>query len=87
MTSHGKDIAFSELSGCITRDDITVNVQIYRLKPNPEWALVVISGDGICTIWDQLFESEDEAFAAFEVAAQDEGMASFLDDGESTTLH
>lgn len=52
-----------------------------------EWALVVISGDGIFTIWDQLFETEDDALMAFEAAAQDEGMASFLDDGETSTLH
>lgn len=57
------------------------------LEPSMEWALVVISGDGIFTIWDQLFETEDDALMAFEAAAQDEGMASFLDDGETSTLH
>ena len=87
MTPLGHDIIFSELSGRLTRDDITVHVQIYQLKPNTEWALVVISMDGICTIWDQLFETDDQAFSAFEIAAQEEGMATFLDDGEISTLH
>lgn len=42
----------------------------------------------MATVWDDLFDSEAEALAAFESTVKEEGIASFLDDGSDTeTVH
>lgn len=73
------NIVHSSLSGLVTIDDITVDVQIYRLEHDPQWALEVINEERTSTTWDELFDSDDDAFAAFEKVVADEGIETFLD--------
>ncbi len=80
MQDRDPNIVYSGLSGPITRDGIIVDVQIYRLEHDPKWALEVINGEGTSTVWDDLFDSDDEAFAAFTATFEEEGMRAFLDD-------
>ena len=82
------DIVIPDLSRRVKIEGVTVHIKIYRLEPDPNWALVVFSEDGFCTIWDELFTTETLAFAAFESTVQDDGMVSFLADGnEEATIH
>jgi len=74
------NIVCSGLSRKVTRDGITVDVQIYRLEHDPQWALEVVNEKGTSTVWDDLFDSDDEAFAAFTLTVEEEGMKAFLDD-------
>nr|WP_221239618.1 hypothetical protein [Sphingomonas xinjiangensis] len=62
-----------------SRDGVTVRVEIYRLEDRPGWALEVVNGEGTSTVWDELFETDDAADAAFRETLAAEGMVAFLD--------
>jgi len=65
------------LSKRITRDGVTVDVQIYRDKNEEGWMLEVVDHVGGSTVWNNRFptdvEAQQEAIATIEA----EGIASF----------
>ena len=63
----------------MTRDGVAVRVEIYRLEGRPGWALEVVNDRGTSTVWDELFDTDDAADAAFRENLAAEGMAAFLD--------
>ena len=77
----------SDLSRVVTLDGVTVSVRIYRQEDQQKWALLVVAEGGTATLWDDPFDTEIEALAAFQIAVQEEGMASFLEDGFPQTIH
>ncbi|WP_375404659.1 hypothetical protein [uncultured Sphingomonas sp.] len=79
MSEREPNIVTSGLSGFITRDGITVEVQIHRLEGQAGWALEVVNANRTSTVWDDLFDTDGEAYAAFLAAAEDEGMITYLD--------
>jgi hypothetical protein len=79
MSERESNIVTSGLSGTVTRDGVTVNVNIYRLEDEPGWVLEVINDKNTSIVWDDLFDTDDEAHAAFLQTASDEGMGTFLD--------
>jgi hypothetical protein len=79
MSERDPNIVTSGLSGSVTRDGITVDVNIYRLEDQPGWTLEVVNAKGTSTVWDDLFNTDDDAYAAFLQAVSDEGMATFVD--------
>lgn len=52
---------------------------IYRLEHDPKWALEVVNQAGTSTVWDDLFDSDDDAYATFRQTVADEGMQAFID--------
>lgn len=87
MPDRDPAIIDSKLSREITADGITVTVHIYRLEHEPGWALEVVNDTGVSTIWDELFDSDQQALDAFELVLADEGIETFLDSGDAETLH
>lgn len=83
MQDRDPNLITSGLSRTITRDGITVEVKIYRLEHDPRWALEVVNENGTSTVWDCLFDTDDEAFAAFELTLEEEGMEAFLDEEDN----
>lgn len=80
------EIIVSPLSGEFTSDDITVEVQIYRLATSEEWSLEVVDADDNSVVWDAVFATDQEAYDAFLEDVRDEGLeAIFATD--QTTLH
>ena len=73
-------IISSRLSGPVTRDGMTVDVQIYRLEGGGEWSLEVVDAEGASTVWDEQFPSDQEAHAEFLRTIKEEGMSTFLRD-------
>jgi len=74
------NIVDSDLSGIVSKDDITVEVFIYRLENEPKWSLEVENDAGTSIVWDDLFDSDDEdAYAEFQQTVEEEGMRAFLD--------
>ena len=73
MPNRDPNIINSPLSRSITRDDITVEVHIYRLEHDPHWALEVVNTNGTSSVWDDLFDTDEEAYAAFEQAVEEDG--------------
>ena len=73
------NIVESSLSRNITLHGVTVEVRIYRLESDPHWALEVVNDAGTSTVWDTQFDTDDDAFTAFQLAVEDEGIETFLD--------
>ena len=69
----------SGLSGIVSKDDITVEVFIYRLENEPKWSLEVVNDAGTSIVWDDLFDSDEDAYAEFQRTVEEEGMRAFLD--------
>ena len=65
----------SPLSGPFSEGGLTVDVRIYRLE-NSKWALEVIDSLGTSTVWDDQFESDEEAKAEFHRCIAEEGIVS-----------
>lgn len=81
MREREPNIVHSGLSGIVSRDDVTVEVFIYRLESEPKWSLEVVNSAGTSIVWDELFASDEDALLEFERTAAEEGMRSFLDNG------
>ena len=73
------NIVQSGLSRTVTVQGATVEVLIYRLEHDPKWALEVVNEAKTSTVWDALFDTDDEALQAFELALAEEGIDAFLD--------
>lgn len=74
-----RDFEHSPLSGEFMRDDVTVDVEIYRTAGTQDpWELAVVSLSSGCTRWQQTFPTEKEAFDAFLAVVNADGMASFV---------
>jgi hypothetical protein len=71
---------YSELSGRKTFGGISVDVQIFRLFFSPLWALEVVTGLGGSLVWNELFDTDEEALTAFEAAAEELGLTHLLSD-------
>ena len=52
-----------------------------RLEHETEWSPEVVYSALTSIVWDELFASDDEAFAKFERTVAEEGMRTFLDKG------
>ena len=79
MADRDPNLITSSLSRAVSRDGVTVRVEIYRLEDRPGWGLEVINDKGTSIVWDELFDTDDAADAAFRETVAVEGMTSFLD--------
>jgi len=79
MTEREPNIVTSGLSRRFTRDGVTVEVCIYRLEDEKEWALEVVNSNGTSLVWDDQFPTDDAANSEFLRAVADDGMDQFLD--------
>ena len=74
-----RKIEHSPLGGSVTRDGVTVQVQIYRFAGiNDAWTLEVIDRVSGQTVWDQAFANDQVAFDTFEDALEEQGIRSFV---------
>ena len=84
--NRGPELVKSSFSGSVTRQAITVRLEIYRLKDDPKWVLEVVNERGTSTVWDDLFDTDGAAYEAFEATVEQEGMGAFLDETETPTV-
>ncbi len=73
------ELVRSSFSGPVTRQAVTVRLEIYRLERDLKWVLEVVNQNGTSTVWDDLFDTDGAAYDAFEAAVEQEGMDAFLD--------
>ena len=70
------EVEFSSLCRPVTRDGLTIRVAIYRVpEHDARWSLEVIDQKDASTVWDDLFDTDEEAYAAFEKALAEEGIS------------
>ena len=76
-----RKIEKSALSGSLTRDGITLQVQIYRFADmNDAWTLEVLDPGTGHTLWDEAFADDAQAYEYFEDAFARRGIRSFTDE-------
>ena len=80
MDDRELNLVTSGRSGRITRDGVSITVEIYRFESEPSWLLEVVNDRGTSIVWDERFATDDLALAASEQVVAEEGMATFLDD-------
>ena len=79
MNSEDPNLVHSGLSRPFTFVGITVEVYIYRLESEPGWTLEVVNKNSTSTVWDMEFDTDSEAFEAFQLVVSEEGMDAFQD--------
>lgn len=78
MSEDDCEFEHSPLSGPVTRDGETVEVEIYRHPGMPErWRMEVVHTSG-CIRWDTTFMTDADARAAFDAMLDAIGMTSFV---------
>jgi hypothetical protein len=72
-------IESSPLCESVTRDGITVRVEIYRIAGRGGgWSLEVIDREGASTVWVDTFANDQDAYDEFYRALGSEGIRSLL---------
>ena len=88
MPDEDPEIEQSPLSGIVTREGVTVRVEIYRLvEGDKSWTLEVVDHEGASTVWDDRFATDKDAFAEFYRTLEVEGIRSFLKEQPGSTKH
>ena len=82
MDQREPNLVRSGLSRMVTNDGVTVEVSIVRLENETEWSLEVVNSSGTSIVWDDLFPSDEDAFAEFKRTVAEEGIRTFLDGGK-----
>ena len=79
--SREPNLVISSLSRTVKRDGTTVEISIYRLEEQTSWTLEVVNSKGTSFVWDDSFDTDEDAYAEFERTVNEEGMKTFLDSG------
>ena len=83
MKDDDVELEYSPLCGEVTRDGLTVNVQIYRVAGDNEgWSLEVVDHKGDSTVWSDLFATDRDAYAEFYKTLEMEGIRSFSEEAK-----
>jgi hypothetical protein len=69
----------SHLSRRMTWEGYVLRVEIYRLDDRPGWTLEVVNEEGTSIVWDDVFDTDRDANAAFRDTLANEGITAFLD--------
>jgi len=80
------EIIMSPLCGKITGDGTTIQVDIYRGEDESGWILEVIDEENASTVWDDPFDTDQEALEAVMEVIEKDGIRSFLED-DSEAIH
>ena len=81
MAVPDRELEFSPLSGRVTRDGVTVQVHIYRFAGTDDgWTLEVVDQEDGSTVWDGSFDTDVEAYEAFEQCIRKDGIRTFTED-------
>ncbi|MEA2913790.1 MAG: hypothetical protein QOJ15_5871 [Bradyrhizobium sp.] len=70
----------SPLSQKISRDGMTLDIQIYRGENDPVWIQEVIDQEGGSTVWEETFQTEQDALNEVFQTIASEGIGCFLRD-------
>ena len=80
------EIVMSPLCREIIEDDTRIQVDIYRGEVDSGWILEVIDEENASTIWDEPFDTDQDALDAVMKVIEHDGIRSLLD-GEFEEIH
>ena len=78
MEDSDPNIVTSGLSRTVTHAGVSVDLGIYRLEHDSKWAMEVVNQAGTSTVWDEQFDTDEEAHREFLRTIEEEGMEAFL---------
>jgi uncharacterized protein len=81
MTDPEPELIESPLSCAIERGGRRLKVNIVRLATERGWSLEVVNDHNTSIVWDDPFETDRDADAAFRTALAEEGFEAFLGKG------
>jgi hypothetical protein len=73
------EIVMSPLCREIIEDGTKIQVDIYRGEDESGWILEVIDEENASTVWDEPFDTDQEALDAVITVIEHDGIRSFLD--------
>ena len=79
MTDPEPELIESPLNRSIERGGRRLNVNIVRLATERGWSLEVVNDHNTSIVWDDQFQTDRDADAAFRTALAEEGFEAFLD--------
>ena len=80
-------IIHSDRSGPFEKDGHTVEVFIYKLENIEGWTLEVVDERNACTVWDDEFATDEDAWLAFMKAIDEEGIESLVPPIDRNQVH
>lgn len=80
MIDEEPELIESRLSRSFTWHGYTLQIHIYQLAGDADWALEVVNEDGTSIVWDDKFATDWSAYEAFQKTLDTEGIEAFLDD-------
>ena len=80
MTDDTPEIEYSPLCEDLTRDGVTVRVEIYRILGEDEsWLLEVVDQNETSIVWSETFATDKDASAEFYRTLEAEGIRGVLE--------
>ena len=67
------EVKYSPLCQTLSRDGVTLEIQIYEGDPG-QWLLEVVNEHGTSIVWDAQFDHDADALAAVFTTIDDEGI-------------
>jgi hypothetical protein len=80
------EIVMSSLCREIIEDGTSIQVDIYRGENESGWILEVIDEENASTVWDEPFDTDEEALDTLMKVIERDGIRSFLE-GDSEEIH
>ena len=84
MSSNDPYPAMSPLCQSLTRDGHTVQIEIYQGDDPGKWILEVVDEFGNSTVWDDQFDSDQQALDEVHETVREEGIESLIGEPENT---
>jgi uncharacterized protein len=79
------EIVMSPLCQEISNDGTKIQVDIYRGEDESGWILEAIDEENTSTVWDEPFDTDEEALDTVMKVIEQDGIRSFLE-GESEVI-
>jgi len=79
------DLIYSPLQQTYSVDGHQVEIQIYRM-PDTKWSLEVVDEHNNSTVWDDLFETDEEALAVALQELEEDGIDAFIASGPDEAM-
>ena len=70
------------MSQRVTVEGQQVSVEIIRLEDDPAWALEIVNEEGTSVVWDDTFDTDQEAWDEARQVLDDEGLTLFREEAE-----
>ncbi len=80
------DLIYSPLQQTYSAGGHQVEIHIYRM-PDTGWSLEVVDEHNNSTVWDDLFETDEEALAVALQELNEDGIDAFIARGPDEAIH